>query len=271
MLNFTLRHFITLRVAVIACAVFANKKRELMAKNSKTIPSASFEQHLWDTANKLRGSVESSEYKHVVLSLIFLKFISDKFEAQRKSLVEQGMGDYVEQIEFYAKDNVFYLPEQARWSYIQQQMKQDDIAVKIDTALHTVEKNNPSLKGALPDNYFSRLGLVSNKLASLIDTINNIDTAANESGADDIKSEEDMLIAFSPARDATMKTYKQLTYEQRCQIYALSKTGMSQNKIAKQLNVSQSTISRKFFRNTGKLMAEHMVAIAAFRVESARL
>jgi type I restriction enzyme M protein len=193
MLNFTLRHFITLRVAVIACAVFANKKRELMAKNSKTIPSASFEQHLWDTANKLRGSVESSEYKHVVLSLIFLKFISDKFETQRKNLVEQGMGDYVEQIEFYAKDNVFYLPEQARWSYIKQQMKQDDIAVKIDTALHTVEKNNPSLKGALPDNYFSRLGLVSNKLASLIDTINNIDTAANESGADDIKSEEDLV------------------------------------------------------------------------------
>jgi type I restriction enzyme M protein len=160
-----------------------------MAKNSKTIPTASFEQNLWDTANKLRGSVESSEYKHVVLSLIFLKFISDKFEAQRKSLVEQGMGDYVEQIEFYAKDNVFFLTEQARWSYIQQQMKQDDIAVKIDTALHTVEKNNPSLKGALPDNYFSRLGLVSSKLASLIDTINNIDTAANECDM----SEEDLV------------------------------------------------------------------------------
>ena len=61
-----------------------------------------------------------------------------------------------------------------------------------------------------------------------------------------------MLIAFSPAIDATMKTYKQLTYEQRCQIYALSKTGMSQNKIAKQLKVSQSTISREFSRNTGK-------------------
>ena len=61
-----------------------------------------------------------------------------------------------------------------------------------------------------------------------------------------------MLIAFSPARDATMNTYKQLTYEQRCQIFALNKTGMSQNKIAKQLNVSQSTISREFSRNTGK-------------------
>ena len=168
----------------------ANKNN---VKNNTTASTNSFEQNLWDTANKLRGSVESSEYKHVVLSLIFLKFISDKFEAQRKSLVEQGMGDYVEQIEFYAKDNVFYLPEQARWSYVQQQMKQDDIAVKIDTALHTVEKNNPSLKGALPDNYFSRLGLVSSKLASLIDTINNIDTAANECGSDDIKSEEDLV------------------------------------------------------------------------------
>jgi type I restriction enzyme M protein len=160
-----------------------------MATKNTTASTTSFEQHLWDTANKLRGSVESSEYKHVVLSLIFLKFISDKFEAQRKSLVEQGMGDYIEQIEFYAKDNVFFLPEQARWSYIQQQMKQDDIAVKIDTALHTVEKNNPSLKGALPDNYFSRLGLVSSKLASLIDTINNIDTAANECDM----SEEDLV------------------------------------------------------------------------------
>lgn len=165
-----------------------NKSTKSSSTNSSA-SNTSFEQHLWDTANKLRGSVESSEYKHVVLSLIFLKFISDKFEAQRNSLIEQGMGDYVEQIEFYAKDNVFFLPEQARWSYIQQQMKQDDIAVKIDSALHTVEKNNPSLKGALPDNYFSRLGLVTSKLASLIDTINNIDTAANECDM----SEEDLV------------------------------------------------------------------------------
>ncbi|MBR9784262.1 MAG: type I restriction-modification system subunit M [Gammaproteobacteria bacterium] len=158
-------------------------------KNQKTATSANFEQHLWDTANKLRGSVESSEYKHVVLSLIFLKFISDKFEAQRQSLQDQGMGDFLEQREFYAKDNVFYLPQEARWSYIKQQMKQDDIAVTIDTALHTVEKHNPSLKGALPDNYFTRLGLVTSKLASLIDTINNIDTAANECHM----SEEDLV------------------------------------------------------------------------------
>lgn len=139
-----------------------------------------FEESLWDAANKLRGSVESAEYKHIVLSLIFLKFISDKFETQREKLISEGMADYVDMVEFYAKDNVFYLPEDARWSFIQKQAKQDDIAVKIDTALHTVEKNNVSLKGALPDNYFSRLGLDGSKLAALIDTINNIDTVANE-------------------------------------------------------------------------------------------
>jgi type I restriction enzyme M protein len=153
--------------------------KKTIAKKSKA-KELGFEESLWDAANKLRGSVESAEYKHIVLSLIFLKFISDKFEKQRAKLIDESMADYVDMVEFYAKDNVFYLPEDARWSFIQKQAKQDDIAVKIDTALHTVEKNNVSLKGALPDNYFSRLGLDSSKLAALIDTINNIDTVANE-------------------------------------------------------------------------------------------
>jgi type I restriction enzyme M protein len=155
----------------------ATAKTSTKKSNAKEL---GFEESLWDAANKLRGSVESAEYKHIVLSLIFLKFISDKFEKQHAKLIEEGMADYVDMVEFYAKDNVFYLPEDARWSFIQKQAKQDDIAVKIDTALHTVEKNNVSLKGALPDNYFSRLGLDSSKLAALIDTINNIDTVANE-------------------------------------------------------------------------------------------
>ena len=138
-----------------------------MAKNKKsTKPTKSFEQTLWDTADKLRGKVESSEYKHVVLSLIFLKFISDKFEARRAELVDEGHGDFVDMVDFYTMKNVFYLPEEARWSFIQKNTKQDDIAVKIDTALHTVEKNNKSLRGALPDNYFSRLGIDVSKLAA---------------------------------------------------------------------------------------------------------
>lgn len=136
----------------------------------------SFEETLWDSANKLRGSVEPSEYKHVVLGLIFLKFASDKYEKRRKELVAEGKEKYAEMVEFYTMKNVFYLPEISRWTYLIKNAKQDDIALKIDTALFTVEKNNPVLKGALPDNYYSRINLEVNKLAALLDTINNIDT-----------------------------------------------------------------------------------------------
>ena len=151
-----------------------------MAKKPATKKQKSFEQNLWDTADKLRGTVESSEYKHVILSLIFLKFISDKFEERRQALIDEGKEQYTDMVEFYTMENVFYLPEESRWSFIQKQAKQDDIAVKIDTALHTVEKNNPSLKGALPDNYFSRLGIEVSKLAALIDSISNIDTVEDK-------------------------------------------------------------------------------------------
>ena len=147
-----------------------------MAKRSAKKKQKSFEETLWDTANKLRGSVESSEYKHVVLSLIFLKFASDKFEERRQELIDEGKEKYIDMVEFYTMKNVFFLPEESRWSFIKKHAKQDDIAIKIDTALFTVEKNNKALKGALPDNYFSRLDLDVSKLAALIDTINNIHT-----------------------------------------------------------------------------------------------
>ncbi len=145
-----------------------------MAKQKKN--QKSIEETLWDSANKLRGSVESAEYKHVVLGLIFLKFASDKFEHRKNELINEGKEQYLELKEFYNMKNVFFLPEKSRWAYIIKNSKQNDIALKIDTALHTVEKNNPALKGALPDNYFSRLQLEVSKLSALLDTINNIDT-----------------------------------------------------------------------------------------------
>ncbi|WP_379090701.1 N-6 DNA methylase [Pedobacter sp. UC225_65] len=142
-----------------------------MAKENKSI-----EEILWESANKLRGTVESSEYKHVVLGLIFLKFASDKFEDRRRELIEEGKTKYLEMKEFYNMKNIFFLPEESRWTTIIKNSKQNDIALIIDTALHTVEKNNPALKGALPDNYFSRLNMDVSKLSALLDTINNIDT-----------------------------------------------------------------------------------------------
>lgn len=158
-------------------------------KKAKPKVTVSFEEYLWDSANKLRGSVESSEYKHIVLSLIFLKFISDKFEVHRQSLIDDGKEQFLDMVPFYTQSNVFYLEEEARWNHIIKHSKQDDIALKIDTALHTIEKTNKSLAGALPDNYFSRLGLEGSKLAALLDTINNIDTLANECHM----SEEDLV------------------------------------------------------------------------------
>lgn len=147
-----------------------------MAKKAAVKKTKSMEETLWDSANKLRGTVESSEYKHVVLSLIFLKFASDKFQERRQELVDEGKEKYLEMKEFYNMKNIFFLPEESRWSHIIKNSKQDNIALIIDTALHTTEKNNPSLKGALPDNYFSRLNMDVSKLAALLDTINNIDT-----------------------------------------------------------------------------------------------
>ena len=153
----------------------------MAAKKSpkKAAPAKGFEETLWDSANKLRGSVESSEYKHIVLSLIFLKFVSDKFETRRSTIESEYGAEHVDTVDFYTMENVFYLPADSRWQYVLENAKQDGLALIIDSALHGVEKHNASLAGALPDNYFSRLGLDAAKLAALIDTINNIDTLAD--------------------------------------------------------------------------------------------
>ncbi len=145
-------------------------------KNSKPKKQKSIEETLWDSANKLRGSVEPSEYKHVVLGLIFLKFANDKFEERKQELISEGKEKYIGMTEFYTAKNVFFLPEESRWSYLIQNAKQPDLAIIIDTALATVEKNNPALQGALPNNYYSRISLDQSKLGALIDTINNINT-----------------------------------------------------------------------------------------------
>jgi len=140
----------------------------------------STEEILWDSANKLRGSVEPSEYKHVVLSLIFLKFANDKFLRRRHELIDDAKGDFLENPVFYQSQNVFYLPEETRWTFIMENAKQENITLIVDSALKTIERTNKSLEGALPDNYFSRLGLDQSKFSALLDTINNIDTLKDE-------------------------------------------------------------------------------------------
>lgn len=148
-----------------------------MAKTTKKKEKTkSMEESLWQACDKLRGSVETSEYKHVVLSLIFLKYAGDKFEERRKELIAEGKEKYLEMKSFYTMKNVFFLQKESRWSYIMTNAKQGDIALKIDSALHQIEKDNKVLEGALPDNYFSRLSLDTSKLSALLDNINEINT-----------------------------------------------------------------------------------------------
>ena len=135
----------------------------------------SLEASLWDACNKLRGSVESSEYKHVMLSLIFLKYANDRFNEQRQQMVEKGQSAFLEMVPFYTRDNIFFIPECARWEFLMSQAKQPDLAVIVDTALNQIEKANPTLSGALPDNYYSRLGIDASKLGSLLDILDKID------------------------------------------------------------------------------------------------
>lgn len=149
-------------------------------KENKKEKSKSIEETLWDAANKLRGGVEPAEYKHIVLALIFLKYVGERFQERYDELVKEGKKKFVDKVEFYTMKNVFYLSNESRWEYIIKHSRQKDLAIKIDTALHSIEKENESLKGALPDNYFSRIALDNSKLSSLLDNINNLVTKSDE-------------------------------------------------------------------------------------------
>jgi type I restriction enzyme M protein len=129
--------------------------------------SLGFENQLWEMADKLRGNIESSEYKHVILGLIFLKYISDSFEEKYESLKAEGAG-FEEEPDEYLAENIFFVPTVARWEYIKNQAKQPNIGKIIDDAMIEIERINTRLKGVLPKNY-ARPELDKSKLGELID------------------------------------------------------------------------------------------------------
>lgn len=144
------------------------------------------EEMLWKACDALRGSIEPSEYKHVVLSLIFLKYAGFHFEKRRQEILAAGQEAFVDNVAFYTAKNVFYLPETSRWSYLKENAKQNDIALKLDKALADIEKENKSLAGALPNNYYSSLGIEAEKLGSLIDQIDGFDSIIENDKENDI-------------------------------------------------------------------------------------
>ncbi|WP_107824848.1 type I restriction-modification system subunit M [Neisseria sicca] len=137
-----------------------------------------FEADLFKTADKLRGNMEPSDYKHVALGLIFLKYISDAFEARHKALLAED-AQAAEDKDEYLADNVFWVPKEARWSHLQANAKQPNIGTLIDDAMRAIEKDNESLKGVLPKDY-ARPALNKVMLGELIDLISGI--ALNEEG-----------------------------------------------------------------------------------------
>src|SRR5579859_6112546 len=137
-----------------------------------------FEAKLFLAADKLRGNMEPSDYKHVALGLIFLKYISDAFEAKRTALLAEDPKS-AEDPDEYLAENVFWVPKDARWSHLQAKAKQPTIGKLIDDAMLAIESNNPSLKGVLPKDY-NRPALNKVMLGELIDLISGI--AMHEEG-----------------------------------------------------------------------------------------
>ena len=146
-----------------------------MAKDKEK--TVSLEDVLWDCRVSLRGVGSLDKNREAVISLVFLKFAGDKFKKCREQIIKE-YGDipaFVEKPSFYNAENVFYLKETARWTYIVDHASQNDIAVIIDQAMADIENDNPSLAGALSKNLFSTLGADKNKIKSLIDSVNRID------------------------------------------------------------------------------------------------
>ena len=171
-----------------------------MPKTTKQNNNKSLEARLWDAADAMRGNQEPSEYKHVVLGLVFLKYISDRFEARYKHLEDKFSNpkseDFIanpetrshllESRDEYTSHNVFWVPEEARWGFIQSRAKQPDIGQVIDKAMDLIEKENAIIRGVLPRNY-GREGLDKGRLGQLVDLIGSIGfTESDDHGSDDI-------------------------------------------------------------------------------------
>lgn len=159
-----------------------------MAKKNNNGAEEPLEKQLWATAEMLRKNIDAAEYKHVALGLIFLKYISDSFE-ELYSKLQAGEGEYEgadpEDIDEYKAENVFFVPNDARWGYLTTEARKPTIGKTIDEAMDAIEKENPSLRGVLPKVY-ARQNIDSNTLGSLIDTIGSISLKEAEKKSADV-------------------------------------------------------------------------------------
>ena len=162
-----------------------------------------FEKQIWDAACVLRGNMDASEYKSVVLGLIFLKYISDRFEEKYQQLIEEGDG-FEEDVDEYISDGIFFVPETARWSVIAAKAHTPEIGTVIDDAMRAIEKENKRLKDILPKN-FARPELDKRRLGEVVDLFTNI-----------------KMVDSGSSRDVLGRTYE----------YCLSKFAEAEGKLA---------------------------------------
>ena len=174
-------------------------KKRRDTKSNKNGATLGFEATLYQAADKLRNNLDAAEYKHVVLGLIFLKYISDAFEEKYNLLLIESANPHSElyiadetlrlQItgdrDEYLAENIFYVPEKARWTYLQARAKQPDIGTLVDDAMIAIEQENPRLKGVLPKNY-ARPGLDKQRLGELIDLIGTVGLGEEANRSKDI-------------------------------------------------------------------------------------
>jgi type I restriction enzyme M protein len=161
------------------------KKRASKEKKSSSA-NIGFEGELWKAADALRSNMDAAEYKHVVLGLLFLKYISDAFEEHHAKLkAEKASGADPEDQDEYRAINIFWVPKEARWSKLKHEAKQPRIGKTVDDAMLAIERDNPSLKGVLPKE-FSRPGLDKQRLGQLIDMVGNIGLGDKENRSKDI-------------------------------------------------------------------------------------
>jgi type I restriction-modification system DNA methylase subunit len=155
------------------------------AKKSNTAANLGFEAKLWQTADALRNNMDAAEYKHVVLGLIFLKYISDAFEAKHADLNSQRkQGADSEDPDEYRAASIFWVPKEARWPHLKANAPQPTIGKLVDDAMSAIERDNPSLKGVLPKDY-ARPGLDKQRLGQIINHVSDIAMASTADRAKD--------------------------------------------------------------------------------------
>src|SRR3989441_5161075 len=159
-------------------------KKDRAANN--TAANLGFEAKLWQAADALRNNMDAAEYKHVVLGLIFLKYISDAFEAKHAELdAAKSEGADSEDPDEYRAASIFWVPKEARWSHLKSSAPQPRIGTIVDEAMTAIERDNPSLKGVLPKDY-ARPGLDKQRLGQLINLVSDIGLGSPADRAKDI-------------------------------------------------------------------------------------